>query len=361
MGGGIFNGFTVVPLTLTNTIVSGNSANQGGGINNWSDGELVINGGIISGNHSATTGGGINNVHRSDLVINDAVVCGNYTDGSGGGIYSDSDSTLEINTTIVALNGAGLDGDDIEGVWTGSNNQIGADQVDMDVLIHDVLGTEYGDANLDGAITLADMTILATNFGITSGATWSQGDFNGDGAVTLADMTILSTNYGFPWAPGDANKDGKVGLADLTIVSTNFGITEGATWSQGDFNGDGAVSLADMTILASNFGFDGTAAPAGSSEPVTASLEAEPEQATVALTEPVASEPVAPAVAEPETTSPVHPTAMAGYWQSQRSQRHNSQRSALQLLSSRQQNQWLNNDSADDEIDLLMVPALQVM
>ena len=294
------NNYDNAAATLINVTVSNN-----GGIGIYNSGELTLTGGTVSGNGD----GGIANQYTGNLVINDGVITGNYAAGSGGGIYSDSDSTLEINTTIVALNGAGLDGDEIFGVWTGSGNQIGVDQVDMDVLIHDVLGTEYGDANLDL----------------------------------------------------------KVSLADLTIFSTNFGITEGATWLQGDFNGDGAVSLADMTILATNFGFDGTAAPAGSSEPITASLQAETEQATVALTEPdQTEEPVEPVVMQPvapaETTSPAdRPSAMAGYWQSQRSQRHNSQRPTLQLLSSRQQNQWLGDDSADDEVDLLMVHDLGIV
>ncbi len=243
------------------------------------------------------------------------------------------------------------------------NSSGSLDQADVDYLVRFNLGSEYGDANLDGKVTLADLTIISTNYGMSSGATWSQGDFNGDGAVSLADMTIIATNFGFPWTPGDANKDGKVGLADLTIISTNFGITSGATWSQGDFNGDGAVSLADMTILATNFGFDGTAAPAGSSEPVTASLQTEPQQATVAISEPyqqVASEPVAPA----ETTPPLaHSSAKrVAYWQTQQGrQRRNSQRPAMRLLDSKPKHQWLDDSGEDDEIDLLMLPGLQVL
>jgi GH15 family glucan-1,4-alpha-glucosidase len=52
------------------------------------------------------------------------------------------------------------------------------------------------DFNMDDAVTLADFTILAANFGTPSGATFAQGDANGDGAVTLADFTILASLFG---------------------------------------------------------------------------------------------------------------------------------------------------------------------
>jgi hypothetical protein len=63
-----------------------------------------------------------------------------------------------------------------------------------------------GDANLSGngtagqaAVTLADLTILATNLNKATGGpyNWSHGDFNGTVGgteVTLADLTILATN-----------------------------------------------------------------------------------------------------------------------------------------------------------------------
>jgi Purple acid Phosphatase, N-terminal domain/Calcineurin-like phosphoesterase/PEP-CTERM motif len=52
-----------------------------------------------------------------------------------------------------------------------------------------------GDANGDGAVTDADYTIWADNYG-ASDASWGMGDFNGDGEVTDADYTIWADNYG---------------------------------------------------------------------------------------------------------------------------------------------------------------------
>lgn len=51
------------------------------------------------------------------------------------------------------------------------------------------------------------------------------GDLNGDGAIDLADLSILLANFGAAGAPeqGDLNGDGQVDLADLSILLTVFG------------------------------------------------------------------------------------------------------------------------------------------
>jgi autotransporter-associated beta strand protein len=58
-----------------------------------------------------------------------------------------------------------------------------------------------GDANGDGAVDGADFTILRSNWGATSEATWATGDFNYDGTVDGADFTAMVTNWGSPWPP----------------------------------------------------------------------------------------------------------------------------------------------------------------
>src|SRR5206468_11281416 len=61
-----------------------------------------------------------------------------------------------------------------------------------------------GDVNHDRAVDVGDLGLLATNYGVTSGATWSQGDFNYDGSVDIADLGKLATNYGVTLAPPGA-------------------------------------------------------------------------------------------------------------------------------------------------------------
>jgi hypothetical protein len=66
---------------------------------------------------------------------------------------------------------------------------------DVDTLVQTILNTQYGDANLDGAVSLADFQILQINF--AQAGSWIEGDFNGDGQVSLADFQILQLNFGF--------------------------------------------------------------------------------------------------------------------------------------------------------------------
>ncbi len=55
--------------------------------------------------------------------------------------------------------------------------------------------TRFGDANLDGTVTLQDFNRLAASFG-GAGRIWSQGDFNYDGNVNLQDFNLLAANFG---------------------------------------------------------------------------------------------------------------------------------------------------------------------
>ncbi len=72
------------------------------------------------------------------------------------------------------------------------------------------------------------------NLTLTPGNGCPPGDVNGDCHVTLADYSILFTNFGtiFPTSSfgtcpylgkGDINCDGKIDLADYSILFTNFG------------------------------------------------------------------------------------------------------------------------------------------
>ena len=61
---------------------------------------------------------------------------------------------------------------------------------DSDQLICTSLGTEYGDANLDGIVNVSDFNIWNSHK-FTYVDSWDKGDFNGDGVVDVSDFNIL--------------------------------------------------------------------------------------------------------------------------------------------------------------------------
>jgi hypothetical protein len=54
----------------------------------------------------------------------------------------------------------------------------------------------FGDINGDNSVDLADLTIMLSHYGITSGMQYEDGDLNGDGDVDLGDLTELLAVYG---------------------------------------------------------------------------------------------------------------------------------------------------------------------
>lgn len=67
-------------------------------------------------------------------------------------------------------------------------------QLDVDELVVTILGTNYGDFNLDRNVSNADVAILRTNLGGSGG--WANGDATGDTLVTNADVAQLRANLG---------------------------------------------------------------------------------------------------------------------------------------------------------------------
>ena len=56
--------------------------------------------------------------------------------------------------------------------------------------------TCFGDIDGDGAVALADLSVLLGHYGMSSGATYVEGDLNADQAVGLDDLSLLLGVYG---------------------------------------------------------------------------------------------------------------------------------------------------------------------
>ncbi|HVT26521.1 MAG TPA: hypothetical protein VHE81_00750, partial [Lacipirellulaceae bacterium] len=101
-GGAIYSA-SLGMLTISNSVVSGNTAGTGGGI--FATGDLIISGttvgGAGAGNTSTAQGGGI--YAGSMLMLSNSTVSGNTASaGSGGGIFAAGSAMIE-NSTIGGL------------------------------------------------------------------------------------------------------------------------------------------------------------------------------------------------------------------------------------------------------------------
>jgi len=69
------------------------------------------------------------------------------------------------------------------------------DQDDSVELVEGILGTHFGDANLDGFVDRLDATIAVVNLGSID-AGWARAEFTGEGDVGLVDLLIVQGNLG---------------------------------------------------------------------------------------------------------------------------------------------------------------------
>jgi hypothetical protein len=124
LGGGIFNDIGAT-LTLNNSSVSGNAAANGGGIFNFA--KLTLNNSSVSGN-AAVLGGGIHNLIGT-VTLSNSSVRNNTASDSGGGLYNDGRfveqgfpfGVMTVSNSSVRCNVP----DDVSGPYTQKNSKIG--------------------------------------------------------------------------------------------------------------------------------------------------------------------------------------------------------------------------------------------
>ncbi|WP_145445662.1 hypothetical protein [Mucisphaera calidilacus] len=114
-------------------------------------------------------------------------------DGTGSGLVGDFDQNGIVDADDIDILAAEIDLGSTDPIYDldGIN---GVDQGDFTFMIETVLGTSFGDANLDLAVDLLDLSALASNFEGIAG--WAGGNFNTDAVVDLLDLSSLASNFG---------------------------------------------------------------------------------------------------------------------------------------------------------------------
>jgi hypothetical protein len=190
-GGGIFNdGGT---LTVTNNTISRNSAQQdGGGIYNYI-GTLTVTNSTISANSAQQDGGGIFN-NDSTLTVTNSTISGNSAQQGGGGIFNNG--TVKAKNTIIAKNTANSSPDFFGTLTSQGYNLIG--NVGTNNFASNTTGDVYGDPNnttmpnsgaVESATAIDPKLGSLTNNG---GSTQTMALLSGSPAINAGDTDLTS-------------------------------------------------------------------------------------------------------------------------------------------------------------------------
>ncbi len=223
-GGGILNEGT---FSLTNSTVTGNHADAGGGVRNLESGILTVADSNISDNGAIRFGAGIHNRGQMDVV--DSVVSRNEAGVSGGGIaIFPAEAIMMLTRTTVDANIADSGGGIVNfGIATLNETTISGNQAGIG---------GGGVANNDGAeLTMMDCTV-SSNSAATDG-----GGILNEGTLALTECTVSSNTANV--AGGIQNTD----TGTLTVAASTISQNAAAVWS-GGLRNEGQAELIDTNL-----------------------------------------------------------------------------------------------------------------
>ena len=127
-----------------------------------------------------------------------------------------------------------------------------ADQGDVVELVSNILGTRFGDANLDMILNEEDFDVWNSHV-FQDDVGWASGDFNGDRRVDGSDLNILlDNNVSVGIRDCDLNNDFKCDVKDINLISDAGNLVVGVPVSPAteelDFNADGLVDTTDLDL-----------------------------------------------------------------------------------------------------------------
>ncbi len=203
-GGGIYS--LLGPVAVGDSTILGNSADDGGGI--YSTGQLTVTNSNISGN-SATDGGGILN-YEGTVTVTNSNISDNSAD-TGGGIYDDTGTVTVTNSSISGNYGDGIYGYSATVTVTGSNISgnygNGIRSGSTLAVAYSTISGNYGcGISVSGGTATVSNTIVALNYNAEypdiSGALTTESVFN-----------LIGIDPGFVRSPGPG-PDGTWGTDD---------------------------------------------------------------------------------------------------------------------------------------------------
>ena len=231
-GGGIYNDHAT--LTLNDCVISGNSASEGGGINNDAynpdpdNGEaayLTVNNSTFTKNSADSAGGGVYNnaFHRSGAVtINNSTFTANSA-GYGGCIYNYSfdiptQASISLNNSTLIGNSAAEGGGISNGAAAKGYAPVEINNSTLAGNSADQGGGIYS-AAFTGYVWLAvNNSTVAGNSAIDGGGVYNFGS-DGDAQLAISNSTLSSNCAQKGGGIGNESTDG---LAELFISGSTF-------------------------------------------------------------------------------------------------------------------------------------------
>jgi hypothetical protein len=285
---GAISGDKYSQITIANSTISGNDATGGGGAV-FTSGRLAIQGSTLSDNHATgspyAAGGAVNFGQKySGMTITDSTISGNTAEGRGGGIASFASPSPKYHPTQNQIVNTTISGNTADGIGGGLYSQGLASADGSFTIDHSTLsGNHAGSGAQGGGIQIGntvfgtfrtvDSTISGNSANIGAGvaiATTNTEQVGGEGSISFDNSTIASNTaatggggmYLGIYGPsgGPYTSSATIGL-NSTIVANNTVGGAGSDLDQADAATTGGFALAFSLVQAPG---DGIATQANS-------------------------------------------------------------------------------------------------
>jgi hypothetical protein len=243
-GGGMENGSS--SPTVTNCTFSANTGTSwGGGMDNCNQSSPTVANCTFTGN-SSSSGSGMRNANGSPTVTN-CILWGD----NGTEIYTASGTPVVTYCDVQGgYSGTGnIDGDPLFVDRVNGDYHLSAGSPCIDAADNDGMPPDTLDLDDDGDITEPIPIDLDCRLRCADRVDTPDTGNPGVPGPPIVDMGVYEYQ-----CDGDLDGDGDIDLSDLAQLLANYGITTGACYTQGDIDLDTDVDLSDLAALLAVYG-----------------------------------------------------------------------------------------------------------